>query len=255
MKKVVHCNKENNIAYVALEEKEHKNTFTLRLINQVKETFTNIEQDPEIKVVIIHGYDNYFCCGGTKEELIDLHKGISGKENERNGQFTDLEIYDLLLRCEVPVIAAMQGHALGGGLAFGCFADIIIMSEESIYSANFMKYGFTPGMGATYIIPKKFGEVLGTEMLLSARNYYGSELKERGVSAKIVSKENVMEAAREIAEDLSDKPLLSLKLLKNNLRNQISSALSNAVEKEIQMHEETFAQPEVLERIEKLFGN
>ena len=83
------------------------------------------------------------------------------------------------------MISAMQGHALGGGLAFGCFADIIVMGVECIYSANFMKYGFTPGMGATYIIPRKFGEVLGTEMLLTAKNYYGSELKERGASAKI----------------------------------------------------------------------
>lgn len=244
----------DNVAYVGLEEKEYQNTFTPRFIRGLKDTFEKIKQDPGIKVVIVHGYDSYFCCGGTKEELIGLHEGI-GKAGAERAQFTDTKIHDLLLRCEVPVIAAMQGHALGGGLTFGCFADIIVMGEQCLYSANFMKYGFTPGMGATYIIPKKFGRLLGTEMLLSARNYYGGELKERGVPAKIVLKQDVMKTAVEIAGDLADKPLLSLKVLKKYLSMEIESELPNAIARELEMHQLTFVQPEVRNRIESLFGN
>ena len=171
--------------------------------------FEKISKDKEIKVVIVHGYDNYFCCGGTKEELLNIQSG--------KVQFTDLNFYDLLLRCEVPVIAAMQGHAIGGGLAFGSYADVIILAEECIYSTNFMKYGFTPGMGANLIIPIKFGDVLGREMLLSATSYYGKDLKERGVSVKVVKKQEVVPLAKTIALEFADKPRLSLTTLKKFL--------------------------------------
>lgn len=255
MDNVVKLSKEGAVAVVALEEREYGNTFTRRFIRDLKDTFSTIQQHPGIKVVMVHGCDNYFCCGGTKEELIELCEGFGQKQKEASPQFTDLNFHDLLLRCEVPVIAAMQGHALGGGLAFGCFADIIVMGEQCLYSANFMKYGFSPGMGATYILPKKLGESLAAEMLLTARNYYGRELKERGAPVKIVNKQEVIKTAMEIAKDLADKPLLSLKVLKEHLTQQTRAELPKAVAKELEMHQITFAQPGVRTRIERLFGN
>jgi polyketide biosynthesis enoyl-CoA hydratase PksI len=247
MSEVVKLFKEGSIGIVVLEEREYKNTFSTPLINGLMNCFEALQQMPDIKVIVVHGYDNYFCCGGTKEELIGIL--------EEKLQFTDLNFYDLLLRCEVPVISAMQGHALGGGLVFGCYADIIVMGEECLYSANFMKYGFTPGMGATYIIPNQFGKLLGTEMLLSAKNYYGRELKERGAPVKIVKKAEVIKTAMSMAKELADKPLLSLKVLKKHLTRQIHSELPSVIARELEMHKITFAQPEVRQRIESLFGN
>ena len=239
--------RENNIAVVAMENREYKNTFSKQLIKGLVEVFEEIRNDVEAKVVVIHGYDNYFCCGGTKEELIRIFEGKL--------QFTDLNFYDLLLKCDLPVIAAIQGHALGGGLAFGCYADLIVLAEECIYSANFMKYGFTPGMGTTYIVPKKFGQVLGSEMLLSARNYYGGELRDRGVSVKVVKKEEVIKTALHLANELADKPILPLKELKRRLAEPIRKALPEVIQKELVMHKVCFSQPEVRDRIESLFGN
>lgn len=252
MDKVVRLRREGSIAFVALEEKEYKNTFTLRLINGLKDVFNTINSDNETKVVVVHGYDQYFCCGGTKDELIGLCNGAKSTGTEKIN-FSNFKFYDILLQCKVPVISAMQGHALGGGLAFGCYADIIIMAEECIYSANFMKYGFTPGMGATYIIPKKFGELLGNEMLISAKNYFGNELKERGANSKIVKKNDVIKVATEIAREIADKPLLALKELKKNINRNMIKELSAAIEMEVEMHNLTFKQLEVLNRIEKLF--
>jgi len=247
MSEVVKLFKEGRIGIVVLEEREYKNTFSKPLINGLMNTFEAIGRMADISVVVVHGYDNYFCCGGTKEELIDIL--------EQKLQFTDLNFYDLLLRCEVPVISAMQGHALGGGLVFGCYADIIVMGEECLYSANFMKYGFTPGMGATYIIPNQFGKLLGTEMLLSAKNYYGRELRERGAPVKVVKKAEVIKTAMSMAKDLADKPVNSLKVLKKHLTRQIRSELPEVIARELEMHKITFAQPEVRQRIESLFGN
>lgn len=246
MKSVVQLRQNDQIYIVKMEDRESRNSFSPELVQGLKKTFCEINASENVKAVVIFGYDNYFCCGGTKEELLGI------LENKYN--FSDETIYDLLLKCKVPVIAAMQGHAIGGGLAFGCFADMVVMAKEAIYSAAFMKYGFTPGFGSTYIIPKRFGDHLGYELLYTARNFYGSELLERGVPMKVVRKGEVIPTAMEMAHELADKSLLSLKLLKQSLTHQIVQELPKAIENEIHMHKLSFAQPVVRERIERVFA-
>lgn len=246
MSDVIKFRREGAIGIVAIEERESKNTFSKRFIEGIMEVFDQIGKMQDLKVVVVHGYDNYFCCGGTKEELVGIFEGRL--------QFNDLNFYDILLRCEIPVIAAMQGHALGGGLAFGSYADMIVLGRECLVAANFMKYGFTPGMGATYMIPLKFGSMLGNEMLFSARNYSGEEIRERGAPFKIVKKDEVIATAMKMAQELADKPRLSLKVLKEHLTRDIRATLPKIIEAEIAMHKITFAQPEVRKRIEEMFG-
>lgn len=232
-----------HIALISMEDRESRNTFSKRLIQGLQQVFNNIQQDS--KVVVIQGYDNYFCCGGTQEELLAIQAGTLN--------FNDLDFYRLLLDCEIPTIAAMQGHAIGGGLAFACFADMMVFAEESLYSTNFMKYGFTPGMGATYMVPKKFGESLGREMLYSAKNFHGGVLKQRGINHHVVKREAVLKTALDHAEELADKPLLTLKTLKAHLNQDIKMHLPNIIEQELRMHQITFSQPEVKQRIQQLF--
>ncbi|MBA3720788.1 MAG: enoyl-CoA hydratase/isomerase family protein [Parachlamydiaceae bacterium] len=234
------------VAIVQLADKEARNTFSHSLIKGLIETFKAIETDSRIKVVVIHGYDNYFCCGGTQEELLKIFDGKI--------TFVDLNFYRLLLDCPVPTIAAMQGHAIGGGLALGCFADIILLAEESIYSTNFMKYGFTPGMGATYTIPKKFGESIGHEMLFTAKNYQGGVLKNLGVPLEILKKKEVIAKALTCAEEIARKPRDSLIILKKHLTRQIREEIPKIIEQELEMHRLSFSQQEVKHRIETLFG-
>lgn len=237
---------DQNIAIVKMLERESKNTFSRALVQGLLEVFEKINLNEDIKVVIIHGYENYFCCGGTQEELLNLQAGKI--------TFADLGFYRLLLDCPIPTIAAMQGHAIGGGLAFGCFADFMILAEECIYSANFMKYGFTPGLGATYIVPYKFGSTIGHELLFTANTYHGLMLRNRGIPIPVVKKSQVLVEALELAKSIADKPKQSLKILKSHLTQNIRNNLPKIINQELIMHRETFLLPEVKERIEKLFG-
>lgn len=247
MNKVIHLTSPSpGIAVVAMEDREHKNMFSSAFVQGLLQTFDEIKHDSSIKVVVIHGYDSYFSCGGTQEELLKIFNAEI--------TFADLQFYDLLLRCEVPTIAAMQGHAIGGGLAFAAFADIMILARESIYSTIFMKYGFTPGMGATYTIPKKFGDTIAREMLMSASTYHGAVLKEKGAPVTVVPKANVIETAMDIARELSDKPLNSLKILKAHLTQEIRAMLPAIIEQELALHKISFSNPEIKTRITELFG-
>jgi polyketide biosynthesis enoyl-CoA hydratase PksI len=245
---VVHLKEvEPGIVQVTLEDRVHKNTFSEALCLGLVDAFQQIQQQPAYKVVILTGYDTYFCSGGTRELLLDLSDG--------KGKFTDYPIYSLPLDCEIPVIAAMQGHGIGGGLVFGMFSDFVILSRESVYTTNFMKYGFTPGFGSTLVLKEKLGMVLATEMLMTAANYRGGELAERGVSLPVVPRAEVMSYAYQLAGKLADKPRHSLVTLKAHLVADLKARLPIVTQQEVVMHEKTFHEPGVKERIRALFGS
>ena len=235
----------SGVVQITMEDREHKNLFSRALIGGLMRAF-DAAAGSDCRVVVLTGYDNYFASGGTREDLLSLHAGA--------GQFTDASIYSLPLRCDVPVIAAMQGHGIGGGFVLGLFADCVVLSRESVYTANFMKYGFTPGMGATLIVPRKLGIALAEEMLLSARSYRGGDLEKRGVPFPVLPRGEVLPYALALARDMAEKPRLSLVALKRHLVHDLRARLADTVQREVGMHEQTFSQPEVGDRIRASFG-
>ena len=235
------------VVRVVMQDRSHKNGFSPELTDGLMQAFASIGRDTRLRAVILTGYDHYFATGGTREGLLAMHEGRS--------RFTDSTLYSLALHCPIPVIAAMQGHAIGGGFVFGLFADFVILSRESVYTTNFMKYGFTPGMGATGIVPRKLGAVLGGELLTAARSYRGADLEKRGVAFPVVQRHEVHECARQLAFDLAQKPRRALIELKSHLVADIREELPRIVARELQMHEATFGDPEVGQRIQTLFDN
>ncbi|MBC7984228.1 MAG: enoyl-CoA hydratase/isomerase family protein [Candidatus Obscuribacterales bacterium] len=234
------------IVQVTMQDRVNKNTFSPGLMTGLLSAFAQIRSNTSCRVVVITGYDTYFCSGGSQEGLLMLQEG--------QGKFTDTNLYSLPLECEIPVISAMQGHGIGGGFVFGLFADCVVLSRESIYTTNFMKYGFTPGMGATYVLPKKLGIGVAEEMLLSARTYRGADLEKRGIPFPVLPRVEVLAYAHQLARDLAEKPRMSLVTLKSHLVAEMRAQLPAMIEQEVAMHEKTFHQPEVKERIQSVFG-
>jgi polyketide biosynthesis enoyl-CoA hydratase PksI len=235
-----------SIAVIGMEDREGRNTFTRALVGGLGQALGQVAADPAIKVVVIHGYDRILCAGGTLEELLTLA--------ENKVTFDAHDFFRALLDCPVPVVAAMQGHALGGGLVFGLYADLVVMAQESLYAANFMKYGITPGMGATALLPLKLGMPLAQEMMFSARGYHGGVLRERGVGFPVVPRAETIPTAIRLAQDLADKSDVALRMLKQALNHRLLQDLPGAVAQERAMHETSFAQPGIAERIAARFG-
>lgn len=238
--------KGKGILIFQMQDRVSKNTFSPDLVDGLINAFSSIRNDPKYKVIILTGYDSYFASGGTQEALLHLSEG--------KGKFTDSDLYSLSMNCPIPVISAVQGHGIGGGFVMGLFADIIILSRESIYTANFMKYGFTPGMGATYILPKKLGISLSEEMMLTARTYRGEDLKNRGIPFPVLPRDEVLDYAIDVARSIAEKPRVSLVALKNHLIASMREELPRIIEQEVAMHEITFHQKEVKDNIKSLFG-
>lgn len=237
---------QDGIVQIRMQDRANRNGFTVEFIAGLTRAFADVSHREDCRVVVLTGYDGYFSSGGTQEGLRDLYAGKI--------QFTDRDLYSLALNCPIPVVAAMQGHGIGGGFVMGMFADVTVLAREAVYTANFMKYGFTPGMGSTFILPEKLGSVLAHEMMLTAATYRGEDFLKRGVQLPIVAREQVLEYALDAARSLAEKPRVSLVTLKNHLTGPLRAKLPAFIEQEIAMHELTFHQPEVKSRIEAVFG-
>ena len=237
---------EPDIVQLTMQDCVSKNTFSEELIHGLAHSFEKINSNPNYKAVVLTGYANYFSSGGSQKTLLAMQNG--------HEIFTDANIYGLALHCPIPVISAMQGHAIGGGFVLGLASDFVILSRESVYTANFMKYGFTPGMGATYILPKKLGFSLAEELLLNGGSYRGAELEKRGVPFPVLFRKDVLEHAYQLARQLSQKPRLSLTTLKDHLVSPLRKRLHEVIEQEAVMHKKTFQQKEVKDRIIELYG-
>ncbi|WGF87507.1 polyketide synthase [Marinivivus vitaminiproducens] len=247
MADVVRLSRHNTaVAVIEMADREGRNTFTHALVEGLGHALRRVADDASVKVVVIHGYESIFCAGGTQEELLTLA--------EHKVTFDAHDFYRCLLDCSVPVIAAMQGHALGGGLVFGLYADLVVLSQESLFAANFMKYGITPGMGATLLLPMKLGVPLAGEMLFSARGYHGGTLRDRGIGMPVVPRADTVATALKLADDLADKSGVALRLLKQAMNHRLLRDLPDVIAREKAMHETSFAQPDVIGRITERFG-
>jgi polyketide biosynthesis enoyl-CoA hydratase PksI len=235
----------DGVVVVAMEDRATRNSLTAELGDEMEAAFAAIAARPEARVVVLHGYDSYFSCGGTRDQLIAIA--------ERRMKYTDIAFFDLCRRCDLPVIAALQGHAIGGGLALGLHADFQVLGEECLYTANFMAYGFTPGMGSTYTLPRRFGEHLGWEMLFTGANFRGAELRARGVPVPVRPRAEVVPHALALARAMAPRPVVSLRELKRRWRETTEAALREAVRREVEMQDVTFPQPEVQERVRTLY--
>ncbi|MGY4996982.1 SDR family NAD(P)-dependent oxidoreductase [Streptomyces sp. 900105245] len=205
--------------------------FTERLLRELRSAFDTVAARPDIKAVVVTGSDGVFSMGGTSEALATLAGG--------DGRFTDQPfVYEGLLRCDRPVVAAIEGHASGGGLAFGLYADVVLMAEESVYSANFVTYGFTPGMGATYVLERRFGSALADEMMLTGRSLTGAELRRHGAMVTVLPRREVLPAALDRARSLAAQPQGAVRRLKQELAGRVLARLDDVVGREVRMHEE-----------------
>lgn len=235
------------ILVVKMEDRQAKNMFSDAFTRGLIEVFEHVAQTESYKVVILTGFDNYFASGGTKETLLAIQEG--------RVRFTDVKIYELAMKCNVPVIAAIQGHAIGAGWALGMFADFILLSEESKYVSPYMNYGFTPGAGATFVFSNKVGYDLARETLLTAREYAGHELKERGLRLPILPREEVNNAALELARKIANCSRSNLIALKHQWTHHLHKVVEETYDLELAMHEKTFVrQSHTFEQINDKFN-
>lgn len=246
-KRIILEEKGNGILLFQMLDIDGNNIFTDEFIAEFLEALDETEQKIQPKVIVLSGLPDVFCGGGEKKTLMEL---CEGKIDVK-----DLVLSERLLNTPSPVIGAMEGHAMGGGLVVGLCCDIVIAAEESRYGAVFMNMGFTPGMGCTTLLQGLVGPFIANEMMLTGKRFKGKELKEKGVNINyILPKVKVASKAHDIAVQISEKNIQSLTLLKSALSCGKKKLLVDARLQEDMMHKITFALPETKKTIQEFYA-
>ncbi len=232
---------EPGILVLQMQNPEGKNTFSEPFVEELRSCLDRLGQDGEAKVCLLRGLPKIFCAGAPKELLLRLADGELAP--------TDIVLPEQMLDLPVPVIAAMEGHAIGGGLALGLCADVVLAARESSYGCSFMSLGFTPGMGTTSLLQDAVGPYLAREMMLGGQYFRGSHLENRGNLNYVLPREKVWPKALAVARKMADKPRYALELLKRQLSVERRQRFQAAKTAEAQMHRICFDNPETRQRI------
>lgn len=234
---------EDGVMIIRMQDKAGKNAFSKAFLAEYRATLSEAQNNPEVRVVLLCGLPDVFCSGAPKELLKELvDKKVSPD---------DLILPREMLSMRLPCVAAMQGHATGGGLALGLCADMVVFARQSRYGANFMNMGFTPGMGMTCLLEHVLPPALAHEMLYTGAYYRGSFFEPHCGGGQVVNKEKVEDVALALAEQMAEKPRKALELLKESLSAPRLQRYEEAFKQESRMHDICFQDEEIRHRIEE----
>lgn len=245
--KVIVSMKDNGVAYLKMNDVERQNIFAEDFLDELVIAIDKVEAMTP-KVLVLSGLQTVFSAGAEKDTLIALCNGEL--------RVKDLVISEKLVNLNFPVIAAMEGHAMGGGLAMGLCCDIVIAARESRYGAVFMSLGFTPGMGTTTLLPELVGPYLANEMMFTAKRFKGRELEGKSTNINyILPKKEVMAKAEDIALQIAEKEIKSIHLLKYTLSARKKNLLTEARLQEDMMHLLSFGFPKTRGIVDEFYAS
>jgi polyketide biosynthesis enoyl-CoA hydratase PksI len=236
---------EDGIAVLALQDDERKNALHPALVEELLSRLEELAGDDRARVCILRGLSEVFCSGASRELLLELAHG------KRDA--ADITLPRVVLGLPIPVIAAMEGYAVGGGLALGLCCDILLMARESRYGCSFMNMGFTPGMGTTRLLQLAVGEYVANEMMYGGQFFKGAHFESSAGVNYVLPRDQVLPKALELARRIAEKPRPALTLLKGTLSLPRLQDFEEALAEESRMHRLCFDQPETARMIREYY--
>jgi enoyl-CoA hydratase/carnithine racemase len=178
-------------------------------------------KDDQIRVVLWYGAGNSFSAGNDIEDFMKNPPGA--------GESPQAQLIHALINFEKPLIAAVQGVAIGGGTTMLAHCDFVYAGESAKFHLPFVNLGLVPEFGSSYLLPLRFGYVRAAELILLAGPFGASRAAELGLVTQVVPDQSVLAAATETARTLAKKPAAALqaskRLMKRALREQLELAV------------------------------
>ncbi len=237
---------EGQILVIKFSRPESYNAMNRAMMDELIHAANNLEEDPGIRVVIITGQGTSFMAGA------DIKEYASASDEEFFAfQRKGTSIYRSLEECSLPVIAAVQGYALGGGFEIALACDFILASEKAELGLPEVHLGLVPGGGGTQRLIQKVGLNRARELLLTGDRYDSRQLCQWGIVNKVLPETDFFAEVLQFAAKLSRRPKAALTQLKQLARLSLPSAdLSSKLFYEGQTCYHLFKTAEAQERID-----
>ncbi len=225
--------KRGHIAVLTLNDPETRNALTGEdMFGGIERAVDTINADLNIRAVILTGAGTAFCSGGNVRDMRDK-KGMFGgtgtelASNYRNGiQRIPRAIY----RLEAPIIAAVNGPAIGAGFDLACMCDLRVASETAVFAESFIKVGIVAGDGGSWFLPRVIGWTRAAEMALTGDSIDAKTALEYGLVSRVVPAAELMTAATALAERIAANPPQVTRWTKRLLRDSSIMSLDGALE-------------------------
>lgn len=212
---------ENNIATLTFNRHDVRNALTSTAIaDDIVKTADWINSSPEIAVLVITGAGSAFSSGGNIKDMAERAGDFAGDVQELERRYREgIQRIPLALhKLEVPVIAAVNGPAIGAGFDIANMCDIRIASTKAKFGETFVNLGIIPGDGGAWFMQRLIGYQKAAELTFTGRVIDATEAKELGVVLDVVAPENLQQKVYELANNMAAKPVASLRLTKRLMK-------------------------------------
>ena len=200
------------------------NFFDHQLIKDLATCFEDIDKQNDIRAIVLCSEGKHFCAGANFGSSVRAAELEQRTESDRNPLYDEAV---RLFRCNKPVIAAVQGAAVGGGFGLALMADFRVVCPATRMTANFVKLGFTPGFGLTHTLERIVGAQKANLMFLTGRRINGETAQEWGLGDIYTDTDNVRSAAIELAQEIAENAPLALLSLREQMRPNIAEAVND----------------------------
>lgn len=224
-------NKTDHIATITLNRPDEMNALTTTMLHELIAAVNDVSNDDDVRVVVLAAAGKAFCSGADVSEG-GKNSGLSGTPNEmrRNLQETYQSVALGLRRLNKPVIAMVNGAAVGAGCDFAFACDMRVGSPKAKFRNGFVKVGLIPGGGGTWLYTHVMGLGRGLEFLFTG-DFLGAEEAERiGVLNRLVPAEELESATMELARKIAKNPPLAVQMSKMMAYRALDTDLETALE-------------------------
>ncbi len=230
---------EGHAAWVEIQRPPY-NFFDANLIGSLADAYEHLDGVDDCRVILLCSQGKAFCAGadfqkGASETLFGSDAGSNAGSLYGNAV--------RLFRTAKPVIAAVQGPAIGGGLGLALSADFRVICENTRFAANFVKLGVHAGFGITHTLPRVVGEQHAAQMLYTGRRVGPDQAMAMGLGDVLSSAENLRQDAMTLAAEIAEAAPLAVESTRATLRQDLADAVERQVEREFS-EQERLAQTE-----------
>ncbi len=209
------------IATITLNRPDNRNSMTPDVLDGIVEAIGRARNDQTVRCVVITGKGKSFCAGADFKSGTQ-RKAIPGVVMPNERSLAMYQPFLSVLDIEVPVIGALNGHAIGGGMGLALVCDIRVANQDAKYGSNFTKLGLHPGMATTYLMPRIVGVPRAAELLLTGRIITGAEAAEFGLVNYAVPAGEVWDKSWELAKEVAGCAPLANRWAKQSLYQNVN---------------------------------
>ena len=217
----------NFVATVEITRPPH-NFFDAVLMAELAAVLEGFDANPACRAIVLCSQGKNFCAGAQLS--------AEGEDAENGGRSKAEVLYAAGLRLyktQKPIVAAVQGSAIGGGLGLALAADFRVACPEARFCANFSRLGFHQGFGLSVTLPELVGNSAARLLLYTGRRINGEEALAMGLADQLTTRENVRSAARELALEIAGAAPLAVQSIRATLRGDLAERIEKVLEREL----------------------